>query len=94
MRLHYKYTNYPLSPELTRKSEDTALRTHPLYGIVLGGAPAMLATFLFGQLPDALFMILLFGGAIAGPFLLAAYRRKKFAQYDAEYAKLLQSMHQ
>lgn len=36
MRFHFYYTEYPLSQELTDKSDNAAFYTRPLYGAVLG----------------------------------------------------------
>ena len=91
MRLRFTYKNYPLSKELTRKSERVGTLTHPLYGFILGAVPGVLVAMIF---PNSLTlpMILLFAGIIAGPILLSMYRKKKFAQFDAEYAQILKSM--
>ena len=35
---------------------------------------------------------MLFAGIVAGPLLLRILRKKKLAQLDAEYEKILQSM--
>ena len=91
MRLRFKYREYPQSPKLTQKSKRVGTLTHPLYGVILGGMIGVAAGFLF---PDSVTipMIFMFGGVVAGPILLAVYRKKKFAQYDAEYEELLKSM--
>lgn len=91
VRMRYSYKNYPLSNELTQKSARTGLLTRPIFGIFLGVIPGVLGMILF---PSSVVvpMILLFSGIVAGPLLLLAYRKKKFARYDAEYARLLQSI--
>lgn len=91
MHLHFKYKNYPLSQELTKKSMRVGTLTHPLYGIFLGVLPGILAAFIFPSSVE-IPMILMFAGMVAGPILLSVVRKKKFAKYDAEYEKLLQSM--
>ena len=90
MKMRIRYTTYPQSPKLTNKSKRVATLTHPLYGVILGGMIGVAAGFAF---PDSVTipMIFLFGGAVAGPILLALYRKKKFAQFDAEYDELLKS---
>ena len=60
---------------------------------MLGAVPGVLGAMLFPASVAAP-LILLFAGIIAGPILLSALRRKKFAQYDAEYERLVQSMQQ
>lgn len=91
MRIHFKYKNYPLSKELTEKSKRVGTLTHPLYGIVLGVLPGLLAAFIFSSSVE-IPMVLMLVGMVAGPILLSVVRKKKFAKYDAEYEKLLQSM--
>lgn len=88
MRMRISYTNYPQSKKLTNKSRRIATFTHPLYGIILGGILGMAAAFVF---PNSVVvpMIALIGCPIAGVILLRMLRKKKFAQYDAEYAALL-----
>lgn len=90
MRLTFKYTNYPLSPELTAKSKRVGQLTHPLYGIMLGAMVLLLAGNLF---PSAVEFACMLGvaGMIVGPILLVQFRKKKFAQFDAEYEKILQA---
>lgn len=93
VRIQYSYKNYPLSNELTKKNARVGLLTRPIFGIFLGVIPGVLGMMFFPS-SVAVPMILLFAGIVAGPILLLAYRKKKFAQYDAEYARLLQSMQQ
>lgn len=93
MRIRYESRNYPLSPELTRKSQRVGLLTTPIYGLILGILPGLLCSILFPA-SLALPLILIFAGIVAGPLLLRAHRRKKFAQFDEEYQKLLRSMKQ
>lgn len=90
MRLSFKYRNYPLSPELTEKSKRVGRLTHPLYGFVLG---AMLFPILGSLFPSSMeiAMIPTVIAMIAGPILIVQFRKKKFAQYDAEYEKILQA---
>ena len=90
MRLSFKYTNYPLSPELTEKSKRVGRLTHPLYGIILGAVIMLVAGNLF---PSAVEVASMLGvaGMIAGPILVVRFRKKKFAQFDAEYEKILQA---
>ena len=90
MRLHYKYTTYPLSKELTAKSERVALMTHPIYGIILGSGLVVLAIYFFPS-STAIVTTAMIVGLVGGPLLLRAIRKMKFAQYDAEYEKLLRS---
>ena len=90
MRISYKYRNYPMSKELTEKRKRVGLLTQPIYGIMLGVVPGMLAAFIFSS-SVTIPMVLMVVGMIAGPILLAQLRKKLFAKYDAEYAKLLQS---
>ena len=88
--MRIRYTNYPDSKKLTNKSKRVATLTQPLYGIILGALPGIAAIALF---PSAVVLpiVLLVCGIIAGPVLLVVYRKKKFAQFDAEYEELLQS---
>lgn len=90
MRLTFKYKNYPLSPELTRKSQRVGQLTHPLYGVMLGGILLLAGSALF---PNAVAPALVLGaaGMVGGPFLLLQLRKKKFAQFDAEYEKILRA---
>ena len=90
MRFSYKYTNYPLSKELTEKSRRLGLLTQPIYGIILGVLPGLAAACIFPH-SASIPMVLMFAGIIAGPILLAMLRKKKNAQYDAEYQKILQA---
>ena len=90
MRFRVTYTNYPLSPKLTDKSRRIATLTKPIYGIILGAFLGILCTMAFPN-SVTLPMIVMFAGIIACPILLAMLRKKKFAQYDAEYQKILQS---
>lgn len=93
MRIRFNYKNYPLSKELTAKSQRVGTLTHPIYGLIFGALPGVLVAMLLpGLIAPA--MILLFGGAVAGPLLLNKYRKKKFAEYDAEYEKLLKAQNQ
>lgn len=85
-----KYRNYPNSPELTNKSIRVATLTSPIYGVMLGVIPGIASPVIF---PSSLTLplVLMFVGIVAGPLLLRAYRKKKFAQYDAEYQRLVQA---
>lgn len=91
MRIQFRYKAYPLSPELTAKSQRVCILTSVLYGLILGVIPGVFAAIAF---PDsvAIPMILIFAGIVAGPLLLRALRKKKLAQFDAEYGKILQSV--
>lgn len=91
MRIRFRYKTYPLSPELTAKSQRICILTSMIYGLILGAVPGIVAAVVF---PDsvALPLVLMFAGIIAVPLLLRGLRRKKLAQFDAEYEKLLQSM--
>lgn len=95
MRLHFTYTNYPLSPELTQKSRSIAELTHPLYGVMAGGllwfAIMALAFELNLPVPDGLLFFSMVAFAIAGAILIVKYRKKRFAQLDAEYEKIVQA---
>ena len=88
--MHIRYKVYPNSKKLTYKSKRVTTLTSPLYGIILGTLPGIAAIALF---PDSvtLPMILMVGGVIVCPTLLAKYRKKKLAQYDAEYEKMQNS---
>lgn len=90
MRISITYTNYPLSPELTQKSKRVATFTQWYYGLGLAGILGVILAVLFPSLtaPAALAMG---AGMIGFPILLAWYRKKKFAEYDAEYQKILQA---
>ncbi len=89
MRFTFKYTNYPLSPELTEKSKRVGRLTHPMFGLFLGAILMVVAGNLFPSVELAMFLGI--GGMIAGPILIVQYRKKKFAQFDAEYEKILQA---
>ncbi len=91
MKLHFKYTNYPASPKLTEKSRRVGTLTHPIYGFALGGLLLFVSAFVFSK-SVAVPMILGLGGIVVFPLLLLFIRKKKFAQYDAEYKKLLKRM--
>ena len=88
MRVTINYTNYPLSKELTEKSKRTATLCRPINGLILGILPGMAAAFIFSD-SVAIPMTLMFAGMIGGPIGLTMLRKKKFAQYDAEYQKIL-----
>ncbi len=92
--MRISYTNYPNSKKLTNKSRRVATLTHPFYGIILGaivGAlPGALIVQIFSE-AEIVPMIFMVAGIIAVPILLSKYRKKKFAQYDAEYEKICQS---
>ena len=88
MRVSIKYTNYPLSKELTEKSKRTATLCRPINGLVLGILPGLIAAFIFSD-SVSIPMILMVLGMVGGPILLSMLRKKKFAQYDAEYQKIL-----
>lgn len=89
MRITYTYKNYPQSKELTNKSLQLAKMTHPMCAMVWGMMPGLILVLLL-QHPVAL--ILTFIGAIVGPIMAPRIRKKKSAQLDAEYAKLLENM--
>ena len=89
MRITYSYKNYPQSKELTQKSLQLAKMTHPLCAMVWGMLPGIILVLLF-QAPIALVVMLI--GIIAGPIMAPRIRKKKSAQLDAEYAKLLENM--
>ena len=89
MRITYNYKNYPQSKELTRKSLQLAKMTHPLCAMVWGMLPGLILVMLL-QAPIA--MVVMFIGLIAGPIMAPRIRKKKSAQLDAEYAKLLENM--
>lgn len=84
--LRHKYKVYPLSEELTKKSQAVGTRTHPLFGMVYGAFAAY--PFLMispGLMPVAIFL------PIVGAILTVQYRKKKFAQFDKEYEKILEA---
>ena len=92
--MRIRYTNYPNSKKLTNKSKRVATLTHPLYGIILGAiVGALPGALIVSVFPEAEIvpMIFMVAGIIAVPILLSKYRKKKFAQYDAEYAQICQS---
>lgn len=93
MRIRISYTNYPQSKKLTNKSRRIATLTQPLYGILLGGFLGVLVALAFPS-SVVLPIICLFGFPIAGIILLRMLRKKKFAQYDAEYDALLNGSQQ
>ena len=91
MRIRFHYKNYPLAPDLTRKSQRVGTLTHPIYGLILGAFPGVLCAMIFTD-AFAIPMILLFTGIVACPILLRVYRKKKFAQLDAQYEQRLRSL--
>ena len=88
MRMRFAYRNYPGYPELTAKRKRVAVLTHPVYGIILGALPGILAAILF---PSAIAVpiIVLLVGAVAGPILLKRYRNREFARIELEYVRHL-----
>lgn len=93
MRIRFRYKTYPLSQELTNKSARVCTLTHPIYGFVLGVLPGTLISMAFPS-STTIPIVLMFSGIVAGPILLGKYRKKKIAQLDAEYERLLQTMKQ
>lgn len=91
MRIRFRYKTYPLSQQLTNRSARVCTLTHPLYGLILGVIPGLLSAVLFPS-SVTIPLIVIFAGIVAGPVLLAKYRKKKIAQFDAEYAELLRTM--
>ena len=89
IRFRLKYTNYPLSKELTEKSLQLARMTHPLSAMVLGALPGTVLCVLF---QSSIALILASIGMIAGMILAPGIRKKKSAKLDEEYAKLLVNM--
>ena len=87
-RITYSYRQYPLSEKLTSKSANVAFFTHPLFGLGLGTALWIGLSMLLNLSSDAS-NVLMGIGMIGGPIALLIIRAKKFAQYDAEYAKIL-----
>lgn len=87
-RITYTYRQYPLSEELTEKSKNVAFFTHPLLGFGLGTALWLGLSMALNLSLDAS-NVLMGIGMIGGPIALLIIRAKKFAQYDAEYAKIL-----
>ena len=87
-RITYRYKQYPLSKELTKKSENVASLTHPLFGFGLGIVLSFALAMGLDVSSDA-FNVLMVIGMVGGPIALWIFRMKKFAQYDAEYAKIL-----
>lgn len=90
MRIHFEYKNYPMSKELTEKSKLVGRRTHPVCALALSVLPTLLMVFLA---PDYMHFGLIASAVMVVPciILMKKHREKKFAQFDAEYAKLLQS---
>ena len=87
-RITYSYRQYPLSEKLTNKSKNVAFFTHPLFGLGLGTALWLGLSIALDLSSDAS-NVLMGIGMIGGPIALLIIRAKKFAQYDAEYAKIL-----
>lgn len=87
-RITYSYRQYPLSEKLTNKSKNVAFFTSPLFGFGLGTALWIGLSMLLDLSSDAS-NVLMGIGVIGGPIALWIIRMKKFAQYDAEYAKIL-----
>lgn len=80
------YKHYPLSEELTEKSKNVASWTRPLFGFGLGTVLALSMALNVSSDASTVLMVI---GMIGGPIALLIIRAKKFAQYDAEYAKIL-----
>ena len=91
MRIRFRYKTYPLAPELTAKSQRICVLTSAIYGLILGVIPGVFAAMVFPN-SVAIPLVLIFAGLVAGPLLLRALRKKKLAQLDGEYEKLLQSV--
>ena len=91
MRIRFRYKTYPLSPELTARSQRVCILTSVLYGLILGVIPGVAAAMVF---PNSVVipLVLIFVGLVAGPLLLRALRKQKLARLDREYEELLLSM--
>ncbi len=89
--MFFRYKSYPLSSELTAKSQRLYLLTSPIYGIMPGGLLCVIMALIF---PNSIAIPLTFMwiGIIGGPIVLLRYRKKKIAQYDAEYEKILEQL--
>ena len=95
MKINYKYKKYPLSEKLTDKSERVGLLTSPFYAIFIGVIVGFIAYLISDRLSHGssdIQFTLFYVCIIVVPILLFIYRKKKFAQYDAEYEQLLRSM--
>ena len=73
---------------LSKKSYIVASFTHPLFGFGLGTVLSFALAMAF-DISSAAFDVLLVMGMIGGPIAFWIFRMKKFAQYDAQYAKIL-----
>lgn len=82
------YKHYPLSEKLTEKSKNVASWTRPLFGFGLGTVLSFALSMALNVSSDASTVLMVIG-MIGGPIALLIIRAKKFAQYDAEYAKIL-----
>lgn len=87
-RITYTYRHYPLSEELTEKSKNVAFFTRPLLGFGLGAILWFVPSMAF-NVSVSVSNVLMVIGMVGGPIALQIIRAKKFAQYDAEYAKIL-----
>ena len=87
------YRHYPLSEELTEKSKNVAGWTRPLFGFALGTVLSFGLGFGLSSMGLKVSSpagdVLLAIGMIGGPIALWIFRMKKFAEYDAEYARIL-----
>ena len=89
MRMYYQYKEYPKAPTLTKKSARVGILTNPLFGATVGmfiGIGFMVLLVDYAVIALLLTVALM----IAVPLLLRKYRQKKFEQYDAEYAKMME----
>lgn len=89
IKITTRYKQYPLSEKLTQKSYIVASFTHPLFGFGLGIVLSF-ALAIALNVSSGAFDVLLVMGMVGGPIAFWIIRVKKFAQYDAEYAKILQ----
>lgn len=90
MRMNYQYTNYPNSKKLTGKSMRVGILTNPLFGATVGffiGLGLLIMLTEYAKIVLPLTVVLM----IVVPLLLRQYRLKKFKQYDAEYAKMMEA---
>lgn len=90
--MRFTYRNYPLSKKLTNKSRSIAYLTQPLIAACVGMMPGLLcAFFLFGILPLPVLAVIMIAGVVVALKQAPKIREKKYAQLDAQYAKIQQN---
>lgn len=88
MRFRFSYPTYPASKELTEKSRKVGTLTHPVFCFGLGSLLGFVVIMLCqGKMPASMIGLMV---CVIGSFVvLRVYRKKRFAQLDAAYARLL-----